>query len=110
MGYYTNYDLAVETAAPKDELEPVVEAMKTFKPEYGKEWLYYLFCYGESTKWYEYEEDMKEFSSMFPNAIFILTGFGEEPGDIWRAYFKNGKAQVCEAVITYPPYDESKLK
>ena len=29
---------------------------------------------------------------------------------LWEAYFKNGKVQKSNAKITYPKYDETKLK
>lgn len=74
------------------------------------EWLYHIWTEGDSCKWYRHEIDMKAFSTLFPNLIFRLTGEGEDPGDIWKKYFKDGKVQVCHAKITYDPFDEGKLK
>ena len=62
------------------------------------------------TKWYEHEEDMKRVSKAFPETLFILEGNGEEKGDIWRKYFKNGKVQVSKIVISFDAFDEKKLK
>lgn len=64
---------------------------------------------GQERYWYNYENEMKELSKKFPEALFKLHGEGEENGDIWDKYFKNGKMQVCKAAMTIPPYDESKL-
>ena len=60
--------------------------------------------------WYDHEEDVKEFSKKHPEIIFELNGTGEESGDMWIKYFKNGKVQSCYAQITYEPYDENKLE
>jgi hypothetical protein len=35
---------------------------------------------------------------------------GEEGGDMWKRYYKNGKVQVANAKITYDEYDETKLE
>lgn len=64
----------------------------------------------ESCKWYEHEENLREFSKGYPEAIFKLKGEGEEAGDLWIKYFKNGKMQLAEAKITFEEYNESKLK
>ena len=61
-------------------------------------------------KWYDQEQDMKIFSEKFPTVIFKLQGAGEDMGDLWVKYFKNGKMQKCIAIISYEEYDESKLK
>lgn len=63
----------------------------------------------EPTKWYEHEGDMRKVSLEHPDLVFKLTGEGEENGDLWVKYFKNGKMQICEAKITYDEFDESKL-
>lgn len=60
-------------------------------------------------KWYECFEDMKDFSLSFPGTVFKMHGEGEESGDLWDAYFKDGKGQDCPADIIYPIYDETKL-
>ena len=53
---------------------------------------------------------MRKVSKRFPGHIISLYGSGEEDGDIWRAHFKNGKRQICHAIITFEQYDESKLE
>ena len=68
------------------------------------------FFHGEpNCKWYDHEKDMKLLSQIYPETTFLLEGEGEESGDIWRKYFKNGKMQVCKAEIVFPAFDESKL-
>ena len=63
----------------------------------------------DAIKWYNWKHDMIALSKRFPNILFALHGEGEENGDLWNAYFKNGKVQICEAIITYEPFDENKL-
>jgi hypothetical protein len=64
----------------------------------------------EPCKWYDINEDMKKYSNQFPDVLFTINGEGEESGDIWCTYFKNGKRQEEIAEIQTAPFDESKLK
>lgn len=66
-------------------------------------------CY-ESCKWYDHEVQLKAFSKKHPEVLFKLKGEGEESGNLWIKYFKNGKMQVAEAKIIFEEYNESKLK
>lgn len=67
-------------------------------------------AFEDSIKWYEWKEDMLKISKRYPLTIFVLHGEGEESGDLWKAYFLNGKMQKADAKITYDEFDESKLK
>jgi len=64
----------------------------------------------DSVKWYDHDDDMRELSAYYPNVTFILEGEGEESGDIWRKYYRNGKAQEVYAEIVFADFDESKLR
>ena len=101
MGYYTRYSIK------HDEINPAVtdvidEALEKIWDGYSP--------FDEECKWYEHEDDMKEFSKRFPNVLFTLSGEGEEAGDIWKKYFKNGKVQVSKARIIVDDFEESELK
>lgn len=63
----------------------------------------------DSCKWYDWKDDMIAMSTNFPGVLFKLHGDGEEAGDIWDAYFLNGKSQVCKAEIAIPPLDMAAL-
>jgi len=63
-----------------------------------------------ASKWYNYKDNLKEFSKKYPDAIFCLHGKGEENGDIWNLYAKNGKVQLEKAQIVIAPYDPNKLQ
>lgn len=53
---------------------------------------------------------MKAFSEKHPEALFELSGDGEESGDLWKQYWRNGKVQHCSGTIVYDEFDESKMK
>jgi len=64
---------------------------------------------GDGHKWNNHEDDMLSYSEKHPKVLFLLSGNGENQGDLWKKYFKNGKMQESRAVITYEEYDENKL-
>lgn len=103
MGYYTRYKL--ETS-PESVLEKVIESV-TGEVRYavGKN--------GSSDNrctWYDHEEEMAGISERFPDVTFKLHGEGEQSGDIWDKYFRNGKRQTCKAEIVIPPMREDAWK
>lgn len=98
MGYYTRYELEIISGNTKVDHKEEISNQISFNP-----------FEGECT-WYEHEIYMKEYSLQYPDTIFELSGEGEEGGDIFKHYYKNGKVQVCKAVITFEKFDESKLK
>lgn len=103
MGYDTSYSLTIQPANPETIL-----ALKEFSEEAD-------YCLnddgscGESGKWYEHEEELREFSEHRLDVLFTLSGEGCESGDIWKKYFKNGKCQVAKAQITIAEFDPKKL-
>ena len=103
MGYYTNFVLV------HDGGEDQTPAIKTLLESIsGYEFDDELSVYG--VKWYDWPNDMTELSRSYPYILFTLEGVGEESPDLWRAYFKRGKYQVCQAKITFDEFDETKLK
>lgn len=63
----------------------------------------------DTCKWYDHVKEMAEFSKKFPDVLFILSGEGEESGDIWRKYFLDGKVQVSKVKIEFDEFDQDKL-
>jgi hypothetical protein len=135
MGYYTDYTLEIEgdfIAEQKVKSERLLqEANKIQEKELRdvakahvrsqyrlllepEEWVAEMLEWGdpfiENCKWYDHTEDMLKISKEYPEFIFKLRGEGEENGDMWVKYYKNGRYQTCEAEIFYPPFDESKLQ
>ena len=99
MGYYTSYDA---TENPPEVVERIMELS-----EY-RDW----YDGGEISdiKWYSHDTDMLQVSTEFPDLILTLYGDGEESGDIWKSYYKNGKMHTSKVVISFEDFDESKLK
>ena len=99
MGYYTYHKLKV---TPNDGVDHEQEISATTG---------YHHCFdGEEIKWYEHEADMRRYSTRYPKHLFKLVGEGEETGDLWVEYYKNGKMQRCVGEVVYPPYDKNKLE
>lgn len=111
MGYNTTYSLKFDTSKSKTKKREIFNEIQLRRAA-GMDYLYgiELDGYGEACKWYDHEEEMAEFSKIYPDVVFELSGEGEESGDIWKKYFKNGQKQICMAEIVYPPYDETKLR
>ena len=59
---------------------------------------------------YEHEEDMLKYSKTCPDILFAVEGRGEEHGDHWIKYFKDGKMQRCNAIVSFEEYDPQKMK
>lgn len=102
MGYYTDFELTFEgNEVDEDVIAQDLTEISTY------DWEDALIL---QAKWYDYHGDMIKLSQMYPNTLFRLQGDGEESGDQWVCYYQDGKSQMCRAEITFPPYDESKMK
>lgn len=104
MGYYTDFELMVDTPDITD-IQNRLEAITKYEFYRNGRTVLRL----NDAKWYQHVSDMRELSSFFPDLIFTLSGVGEEKEDMWREYYKNGKCQREDAKITFDPFDESKL-
>jgi hypothetical protein len=123
MGYYTHFKLEVDvsnmTAIPEKKCancgqvtQLAVDPLDVIRDYELSSWgtIGEVMDMEESSKWYEHEEDMKSVSKKFPDALFTLRGEGEEAGDVWVKYFRNGKMQVEKAEIKLAGFDPKKLK
>ena len=90
MGYYTYY--TVETEPHNDVAIMEVEKLSG----YGST----VIDGHDSVKWYDCEKDMTTISKIFPDTTFIVSGDGEESGDIWKRWFKDGKSKYAKADMT----------
>lgn len=112
MGYYTNFCLYIENVPGTSEsindlektlIEDEIDKMGVF------EWGSADDGYTGYLKWYDHSEDMCLLSARFPEVLFHLAGNGDDPEDLWEAWFLNGAMQYCPAKITYDPFDRNKL-
>ncbi len=107
MGYYTQFDIKVkEGEVDIQSLQDTINEISNYSFDTdGNE----IWSNG-SYKWYDYAHDMEKVSKLFPDIVIQVDGNGEEFGDIWRTFWKNGKYQQAERVVTVEDYDENKLK
>ena len=99
MGYYTDHELTAEPNIMDEEFAELFHRTTQY-------WLDNL----NDIKWCNHDEDMIEISKLYPDVLFTLDGNGEDVGDIWRTYYKNGKMQETKANIVFDKFDETKLK
>lgn len=113
MGYYTDYELKLTADFDIISKYPQLE----FLPAVLEKYTGYVFettglhsaCLS-GAKWYDHHIDMVNMSKDFPEILFQLNGEGEESGDTWRSFYKNGKATKLIPIITWPEFDERQLK
>lgn len=107
MGYVTSYTLTWENA-PKGFEKKMAKYIR------DHEYMSYAMeedgTTADSCKWYECDDDMLELSKKYPDVIFTLAGEGEESGDLWRTYYRNGKMQHAQAIIAFESFDPEKLE
>ena len=106
MGYYTRYTLLIQSN--KLNSNEIITDLRS-RNEDAKDALDGYGNTNNTLKWYEHEEDMQKFSKKYPEALFVLYGEGEEAGDIWTKYFKDGKKHIAKAKIEIDEFDENKL-
>lgn len=96
MGYYTKYELEYDDEDGfEDEITDALDKLGYSDLAAG---------HSMEMKWYDHERDMIELSQEFPDTVFILTGCGEEEGDLWKKRFVDGKVDEVRAEIVYPDF------
>lgn len=99
MGYYTRHELEIVSG---DDFTTDYEQEITDSTDYSS-------LFDDKIKWYDCEEDMKAYSKNHPNVVFGINGEGEENGDIWKAYFQNGKMFKTKAKLMFEEFSTEKL-
>ena len=110
MGYYTQHDLSI--------VKGDITIQEIYKQWENNEFKfegfeYYLDEDGDCStegKWYSHREDMVELSKRYKDVVFLLEGYGEDSGDIWKEYYKNGLMQYCPVKMTFDEYNEEELE
>lgn len=102
MGYYTSFAINISKDEPsfRDRLELISDE------QFEQDGTYY-YTYA---KWYDYAKNMCELSKEFPNLVITVNGSGEEPGDLWQDYWKEGKWHHQVINITFDSFDPYKLQ
>lgn len=104
MGYITHFSF--ELIEPDDaelaaqiEREITAEAFETTPDKLGR----WDSVFEDGMKWYEWHNDCMAVSRRHPEALFLITGDGEESGDIWACFFRNGESEEHRAPEWQPP-------
>lgn len=109
MGYYTYYNLNVRGIKSFEEFAELKTAMLGKEANIRQIIGYALdagdydddgeasFYSDNDAKWYDHDDDMIALSKLFPDMTFKLNGEGENQGDIWATYYKNGEMEECRA-------------
>ncbi len=85
MGYYTWYELELYNAEDKED--QILEHLNKEVPD--SEWI------GQDhNTWYDHDKEMTEFSKLYPEVIFELSGNGEDPDDQWTSRYLNGETEI----------------
>jgi hypothetical protein len=111
MGYSTTYSLKWDCKKSKTTWDEISDEIQ-LRQDAGTDFFYAVDAEGRTTdscKWYDHEAEIAKFSKIYPDVLFELSGEGEESGDIWKKYFRDGKMQRCDVEMTFPPFDETKL-
>jgi hypothetical protein len=110
MGYNTRFALEIA----EEDREKVLAAARELGPDWaygGQEFVAGLLDDNtDDCKWYDHEADMLMLSAKLPGVLLKLTGEGEEAGDVWEAFFRDGKSYTQAVEIKFPPFDEGLLR
>jgi hypothetical protein len=110
MGYSTYFQLETSDEGEYTEC-PTCGNKVVIDHRYGiRKYLDDYDPFEEQTRWYEWREDMTKYSKLHPDVLFTVSGEGEESGDIWKAYIKNGQIQEETAKIQIAAFDPDKLE
>jgi len=111
MGYYTCFSLEVmiaDNSAVHPEAAAIIAKLRDTNESAN-----YAFdqdgAMQMDTKWYDYTDELREFSKLYPDALLVLYGDGENSDDFWYSYFRNGKVQYTPARIEFDEFDEAEL-
>lgn len=101
MGYRTYFTGEVEGPLELiDEFVEWAEKQNGSFGDYGADPLGFVGGeFGDDMSWYDHDTDTVKLSVMFPYLLFILSGEGEEAGDIWKMWARNGQAHKVQARI-----------
>jgi len=91
MSYRTIYNLTVLHGASRDEIMAAVFEHVGYGPT------------SESCKRYDYEQDLIAVSRLYPTAVIMLRGQGEDAEDEWVLYVRDGEVVRHSRAPWEPP-------
>jgi len=104
----TRYKLEIDDTYP--DTEAVADVLSGIAGRGWSSWEFEEILQGNPTKWYDWREHMQTVSLSFPGVLFTLSGEGEEAGDQWIAWFRDGASCVeRRPKWNPPPFDSDAL-
>jgi len=104
MGYETSFKLSAEVNLDTEEFTESLSSISDYDW-----WDFYDDKFQLDAKWYDYDKHMKDISKEFGSTLFKLEGEGEESGDVWIAYYKDGKGHTYRPEVIFPEFKEEDL-
>ena len=103
MGYYSNFEL-IDTDIPNN-----LEVLNLFDEDVwggSPGWEEYngTVQSEDSTKWYDWLDDLAQLAVKYPENYLIIERTGEESPDVSRAYVQNGKVEEVRPEIVWPDF------
>lgn len=118
MGYYTRYYLQVVNIDPTVVWHDPLVFLNNLKLDKGyAKWyrqkqhddIRMVMNEGEPTSQWNAEHELLLVSRLHPKLVFILDGEGEEPSDVWREFYLNGRFHTWKLVVSPPELTETIL-
>ena len=108
MGYNTYYTVEINDIPPKC-MENIYSKIDSFLEDIWESSDTFIggSYYG---RWYDWDRDLINLSSEYPEIFIVVDGDGEERDDFWRAFIKDGAIQYSGGHIVYDEYDPEKMK
>lgn len=101
MGYYSNFEVI------DANIVEVVDFLNDLLFNTGAPgWTEYdgVVTSYDSTKWYDWIEDLQDIAEQHPNLYLVIERTGEESPDISRAVVRNGTTTEIRPEIVWPEY------
>ncbi len=105
MGYYTDFTIKANTSQTTFN-EAITQLSDISGYTFHSHWNEARLL---ESKWYKHDSDMATLSNNFVDVLFEVCGVGEDEGDLWKSYYKNGKLFTSNGKIVFEDFDESKL-
>lgn len=112
MGYYSYYDLKVKKLIgkelldiPEEEHKLIINLFRDSNSDAKDAMKETGENKGEALSWYNYREDLIEFSKKFPDYVFYMYREGEGNADVEENYILNGVMQTLYATLVIPPFN-----
>ena len=64
------------------------------------------FCLGDWGEVNSEPTDMKKFSKKFPDATFVVLGYGQKRDDVWEHRYKNGKMEERHQIFAWSEWED----